>query len=68
MTPAMYMALVPITAFERLLFATGIAGSYIAINTILDKLIKKFKWRISTDVLHIDRNYSLSKWLFRWHA
>jgi hypothetical protein len=60
--------LIPIVAYERLLFAAGIAGSYVVLNTILDKLIEKFKWKIPLDVLNIDKNYILSKKLFKLHT
>lgn len=61
MTAEQWIMLIPVTAYERLLFAAGIAGSYVVINTVLDKLTEKFKWNIPAGVLHIDKNYSLAK-------
>ncbi len=68
MTAARWIALIPIVAYERLLFAGGIAGSYVVFNTVLDKLAEKFKWNIPTDILHIDRNYLLFKKPIRSNA
>ena len=68
MTVEQWIMLIPVTAYERLLFAAGIAGSYVLVNTVLDKVIEKFRWKIPTDILHIDRNYLLSKKLFKLHA
>lgn len=68
MAPEQWIMLIPIVAYERLLFASGIAGSYVIVNTALDKLIGKFKWKIPSDALNIDRNYILSKRLFKLHA
>ena len=61
MTASQWIALIPVVAYERLLFAGGIAGSYVILNTVLDKLVEKFKWKIPTDILHINKNYLLSK-------
>lgn len=68
MTAEQWIALIPVTAYERLLFAAGIAGSYVLVNTVLDKVITKFKWSIPTDILNINKNYSLSKKMFRHSA
>jgi uncharacterized membrane protein YccF (DUF307 family) len=38
MPASMWLALIPIVAFERLVFAAGISASYIAFNVVLDKL------------------------------
>jgi hypothetical protein len=37
-TPAFWMALIPVVAFERLLFALGISGIYIAFNTLFSRV------------------------------
>lgn len=66
MTPQQWIMLIPIVAYERFLFAAGIAVSYVAINTVLDKLVDKLK--IPSHILHIDKNYLFSKKLFRIHA
>lgn len=68
MTAAQWVGLIPVVAVERLLFAAGIAGSYVILNTVLDKLTEKFKWSIPADVLHINKDYVLSKRLFKWRA
>ena len=61
MTAEQWVMLIPIVAFERLLFAAGIAGSYVAMNTLLSWLTEKYSWKVPSDVLHIDRGYVLSK-------
>jgi hypothetical protein len=68
MAAEQWIMLIPIVAFERLLFAAGTAGSFVVLNTVLDKLIHKFKWKIPSDVLHIDKAYILTKKLFKIHA
>ncbi len=68
MTAEQWIMLIPIVAYERLLFAAGIAGSYVVVNTLLDKAIEKFKWNIPVDILHIDRNYLISKKRVRLRA
>ena len=57
MTPAAWIALIPIVIYERLLFASGIAVSFVALNTLLDKLTAKTK----ADYLNIDKRYVLFK-------
>ena len=61
MTGEQWIGLIPIVAVERLLFAAGIAGSYILFNTILDKLSSK----VTTEVVDIEKKYVLFKNLFR---
>ena len=53
MTPAKRIALIPVVAYERLLFASGIAISFVAINTILDRLDAKTK----SDFVNVDEKY-----------
>ena len=55
MTPAAWNALIPIVIFERILFAAGIAVSFIVLNTVLDKLDSKTK----SDYVNIDKKYIL---------
>ncbi|MBS3106756.1 hypothetical protein J4419_03785 [Candidatus Woesearchaeota archaeon] len=57
MTAAQWTALVPVVAFERLLFASGIAVSYVVANTLLDKLPEK----VRIEALHIDKAYVLGR-------
>ncbi|MFH1848608.1 MAG: hypothetical protein ABH879_00305 [archaeon] len=58
MDAGQWTGLIPIVAFERLLFAAGIAGSFYAVNIALDWLSHRV--RIPADLLHIDRRYLLS--------
>ena len=54
MTPQMWIALIPIVIFERLVFASGITISYIGFNTILDKLDVKTKSEyVNVDEKHV---------------
>lgn len=57
MTPAMWIALIPIVIFERLMFAGGISVSYIGLNTLLDKLDTKTK----AEYINVDKRYVLFK-------
>jgi len=54
-TPAFWLALIPVVAVERLLFASGISVSYVALNSLLAKVENKFDLR----ALSIDRRYVL---------
>src|SRR3989344_5980978 len=57
MTPAAWIALIPIVIYERLLFAGGITASYVGLNTLLDKLDSKTK----SDYISTDKRYVLFK-------
>ncbi len=57
MTAEQWIGLIPVVAYERLLFAVGIAGSYILVNTLLDKLDEKW----SLPFLTISKRYALLK-------
>lgn len=59
MTAEQWIALIPVVAYERLLFTIGIASSYVIINTALDIVIDKFKLNVPTDVLFLDKGYLL---------
>lgn len=59
MTSGQWIALIPIVIFERLLFAGGIAISYIAFNAILDKVLDLFKIKIPVDVLRLDKKFTI---------
>ncbi|OIO21307.1 hypothetical protein COV61_02760 [Candidatus Micrarchaeota archaeon CG11_big_fil_rev_8_21_14_0_20_47_5] len=54
-TPALWLTLIPIVAFERGLFAGGIAVSYVVANTLLEKLSAK----LDLTALAIDKSYCL---------
>ncbi|MBS3131554.1 hypothetical protein J4212_03935 [Candidatus Woesearchaeota archaeon] len=43
MTVEAYIALIPVVLVERLLFASGIAVSYVTLNAVLDKALEKMK-------------------------
>ena len=57
MTPGAWVALVPVVIYERLLFAGGIAVSFVLFNTILDKLDSNTK----AGYINIDKRYVLFK-------
>ena len=59
MTPAAWIALIPIVIFERLLFASGITISFIGVNTLLDKLDARTK----ADYINVDKKHVLFKHL-----
>ncbi len=63
-TPEFWTALIPVVATERLLFAVGIAASFVILNTVLNKVESV----LNTGVLNIDKKYVLSKKLFRLNA
>ena len=54
-TPAFWLALIPIVAFERTLFAAGISVSYVAFNTLFSRVDALAK----SGILTIDRRYVL---------
>ncbi len=57
MTPAAWLALMPVVIYERLMFAGGIAVSFVLLNTLLDKLDLKTK----ADYINVDKRYVLFK-------
>ena len=57
MTPTAWVALIPVVIYERLLFAGGIAISFIVLNTILDRLDTKIK----AEYINVDKRYVLFK-------
>ena len=59
MTAGQWVALIPIVIYERLLFAGGIAVSYVAFNALFDKALDKFKIKIPADVLRIEKRFTL---------
>ena len=54
-TPEMWIALIPVVAFERLVFALGISGSYFAFNTLFSGVEAIAK----SGMVAIDRRYVL---------
>jgi len=59
-TPGLYATLMLITPLERLLFASGIAVSFVAANTLLAKVESKVPF------VTIDKRYILSKQVFKY--
>ncbi|MBS3063466.1 MAG: hypothetical protein J4203_06370 [Candidatus Diapherotrites archaeon] len=57
MTTEQWMALIPIVAYERLLFAAGISVSYIALNTLLSKAASLLPY----DLVEVNPKYVLSR-------
>lgn len=64
MEPGVWLSLIPIVMYERLMFSAGIVVSYVVFNTVLDKLDKK----VTDGVVHTEPRYVLSKRLFRLRA
>lgn len=63
MTASQWLTLIPIVAYERLLFASGIALSYLAVNAVLAKIDTK----LTTGFVNINKKYLLKN-LFRFKA
>ena len=59
MTAAQWVALIPIVIYERTLFASGIAVSYIAFNALMDKALDKLKISVPLDILRIDKKFTI---------
>ncbi len=57
MTSTAWIALIPVVIYERLLFASGIAISFVAFTTLLDKLDSKTK----AEYVNVDKRYVLFK-------
>ena len=58
MTTGQWIALIPVVIYERALFASGIAVSYIAFNALLDKVVNKLKIDVA-NILKIDKKFTL---------
>lgn len=56
MTAAQWLALIPVTAYERFLFGLGIAGSFVVATTILNYAVEK--WELP---LQVEKQYALFK-------
>jgi len=59
MTPAIWLALIPVVLFERGVFSLGIAGSYVVFASILNAVDKAIDFSI-TDYLNIEKKYVVS--------
>ncbi len=55
--PELWVALIPVVAIERTMFALGISASYIVVNTALDRLAS----RIPAGILDVDKRYVFGK-------
>lgn len=60
MTAAQWQALIPVVAYERALFAIGIAASYVAFNTLLNK-VAEINPGIFGGIVNIEQKYVLAK-------
>ena len=58
MTAAQWVGLIPVVAYERALFAAGIAVSYIAVNALLAFVVDKLRID-AADVLKLNRKYAI---------
>ena len=58
MTAAQWVGLIPVVAYERALFATGIVISYIAVNALLAFVVDKLRID-AADVLKLNRKYAI---------
>ena len=59
MTAGQWIALIPVVAYERLLFAAGIAGSYVVLNVVFDKVLGKLNIKVPSDILRINKKFTL---------
>ncbi|MFH0952460.1 MAG: hypothetical protein V1838_04750 [Patescibacteria group bacterium] len=56
---AVWLSLIPLVAFERMLFASGIVVMYVVMNNVLNYLVKReiVKWHLLVDPRYVE-NYS----------
>jgi hypothetical protein len=59
MAAGQWIALIPVVFVERFLFGAGIAVSYVVFNVVLDKFLDVFKIRIPSDILKIDKRFTI---------
>ena len=59
MAAEQWVALIPIVIYERLLFAAGIAISYVTFNALFDKVLDKLKISVPADVLRIEKKFTV---------
>jgi hypothetical protein len=57
--PGMWITLIPVTAFERLMFALGMGVSYVGFNALLDKVLVKLNIKVPSDVLNIEKKFTV---------
>ena len=63
MEAGQWLALIPTVAYERIIFACGIAVSYVFINTVLDYVVEKFKVKLPFKELILSKKYSLLRFM-----
>jgi len=66
LTPQIWLSLIPIVLIERGVFALGIWASYLALNTILDKITDIEKVNIFKPL--VNKDYLISLKFFKFHA
>lgn len=66
LTPQIWLGLIPVVLIERGFFTVGIWASYLAVNTVLNKLIEAKKINILRPL--INKNYLISPRFFRSYA
>lgn len=66
LTPQIWLALIPMVFIERGLFALGIWASYLATNTVLDKLTEIEKFGILKPL--VNKNYIVSPKFFKSYS
>ncbi|MAE42556.1 hypothetical protein CMO93_02190 [Candidatus Woesearchaeota archaeon] len=59
MTAGQWIGLIPVVAYERLMFAAGIGISYVVFNVLFDKVLDKLKIEVPSDILKIDKRFTL---------
>ncbi|HLD73215.1 MAG TPA: hypothetical protein VJA23_06555 [Candidatus Nanoarchaeia archaeon] len=65
MSAGQWVSLIPVVAYERILFGLGIAGSYIVFNTVLDYVVEKWKLNLPAKTLFLEKRYTLAN-LLNW--
>ena len=63
MEAGQWLALIPTVAYERIIFACGIAVSYVVINTALDYVVEKWKINLPFKELILNKKYSLLRFV-----
>ena len=63
MEAGQWLALIPTVAYERIIFACGIAVSYVVINTVLDYAVEKWKINLPFKELILSKKYSLLRFV-----
>lgn len=59
MSSQQWLMLIPVVAFERLMFSFGMTLSYVFLNNLIGEVLKRLKVKIASGVVFIDKNYLL---------